>query len=894
MAGLRLEIRVDDKGTATIKKIEGAHGALERKVVAGSKRMSRAAAGVQKRWKAMATTLKRFSRIGVLAIAALGIAAVVTGAKFEQSMANVAAVSGATATELNKLAAAARGLGATTAFTASEAADAMMALAQAGQTVEQIMTSSSSVLLFAGAAQTGMADSAETLVQTLAQFNLAASQSDRVVNLFAASMSSSLLNAERLREGLSQVGATAAAVGLTLEGTVGVLGQLNNAGQLGGIAGTRLKNVLVRLAAPNAVLKRLLGENAAESVNFADKMEALGKSGATAGEIFKSFGRIAAPAVLTLMQQGRQAMDEMEESITGTRKAHEMFAIQMNTVGSKMKIFKSQMQENMIAVFTALRPTLFKAITGLTRGMAKMKPIVVGLVATFGEFIKANEAWLVPAAKVVGVLGVIALILAFKVPIAIGLAIAGILKLGDFIRTHVDEIKSELERIVTVARSVGTRVWDVISWPFRKLAELAQKAAGVFKRVFPDAAEAIEGMLGVLKEKGGEAVDFIVDKGKAAAGAVAGAGGAVVAGVRSNITKTKALMDGFLTDIKKKGEEIGGAVLVKGTAAAAEAELNDILNADVKPRKPDISAIINAGAEAEDARRAQLIDTIGIARAHEEDWLAARLELIRSNFDEEETAAGVSMEKHAEIRIERSAAIAEARMEHEQAVLENFLESNQVAMLALESLGAGYDALFAQIARGELKTKKIREAVINSVRATFVKGVGEMIKFWIKQTLFGLLVTDTAKKKSALAEKFDDAKSGARKAFSAFAGIPIIGPILGAAAAAAAFAFLMAFQRGGNVPGVGQGRDTVPAILEPQEFVIRRVSAQAVGAENLEFINRTGQLPPGGQGGGDVNLSLAIEGGGGTEEIEEYIEEEVVPTLRELNERRRGVSGRRR
>ncbi len=63
-------------------------------------------------------------------------------------------------------------------------------------------------------------------------------------------------------------------------------------------------------------------------------------------------------------------------------------------------------------------------------------------------------------------------------------------------------------------------------------------------------------------------------------------------------------------------------------------------------------------------------------------------------------------------------------------------------------------------------------------------------------------------------EQLSNAKTAASGAYKAMAGIPVIGPELGAVAAAAVFAGAMAFEKGGVVPGVGKG-DVVPAMLSP-------------------------------------------------------------------------------
>jgi hypothetical protein len=153
------------------------------------------------------------------------------------------------------------------------------------------------------------------------------------------------------------------------------------------------------------------------------------------------------------------------------------------------------------------------------------------------------------------------------------------------------------------------------------------------------------------------------------------------------------------------------------------------------------------------------------------------------------------------------------------------------------------------------------------------------------------MITSAASDAHHKKERVKDAKAGAVSAFKAFAAIPIIGPILGAAAAAAAFAFLMAFQKGGQVPGMSVGRDTIPAILEPREFVIRREAAERVGVSNLEHINQTGTLPGGSAGAGDIFINFDLGGGGARtdelDEITEFLEDVVVPALEDIKARRR-------
>jgi hypothetical protein len=69
------------------------------------------------------------------------------------------------------------------------------------------------------------------------------------------------------------------------------------------------------------------------------------------------------------------------------------------------------------------------------------------------------------------------------------------------------------------------------------------------------------------------------------------------------------------------------------------------------------------------------------------------------------------------------------------------------------------------------------------------------------------------------AEKLSNAETAASNTYAEVSGWPVVGPVLAPVAASAAFAAVMAFERGGVVPGVGRG-DVVPAMLTPGEGVV--------------------------------------------------------------------------
>ena len=126
--------------------------------------------------------------VGGAVVAGIG-ASVGTAAKFEQSMARVAAVSGATGDEFSALEDAARDLGATTTFSASQAAEGMGFLAMAGFDATEIIASMPGVLNLASAAQMDLATTADIASNILTGFGLEAGEMDRAVDVLVKTMS---------------------------------------------------------------------------------------------------------------------------------------------------------------------------------------------------------------------------------------------------------------------------------------------------------------------------------------------------------------------------------------------------------------------------------------------------------------------------------------------------------------------------------------------------------------------------------------------------------------------------------------------------------------------------------------------------------------------------------
>ena len=170
--------------------------------------------------------------------------AIETGMNFESSMSNVAALSGATGDELDSLEKTARQYGATTQFSASQAADALGYMALAGWDAEQSTDALGGVLDLAAASGMDLASASDMVTDYLSAFGLQASDSAKFADEMAYAQSNSNTTTEQLGEAVKNCAANMNASGQSVETTTSALAMLANQGLKGSEAGTALTAIM--------------------------------------------------------------------------------------------------------------------------------------------------------------------------------------------------------------------------------------------------------------------------------------------------------------------------------------------------------------------------------------------------------------------------------------------------------------------------------------------------------------------------------------------------------------------------------------------------------------------------------------------------------------------------
>ena len=134
------------------------------------------------------------------AVTGLGTAAVKTAADFDSSMSNVAAISGSSAEDMDKLRERAREMGAQTKFSAKEAGDAMGYMAMAGWKTEDMLSGIEGVMYLAVASGEDLATTSDIVTDALTAFGLTAADSGHFADVLAAVSSNANTNVSMMGE----------------------------------------------------------------------------------------------------------------------------------------------------------------------------------------------------------------------------------------------------------------------------------------------------------------------------------------------------------------------------------------------------------------------------------------------------------------------------------------------------------------------------------------------------------------------------------------------------------------------------------------------------------------------------------------------------------------------
>lgn len=406
MADITLVIKARNEAQAALAAVKGDLQSL-----------SQAAQGVGGQLKSAGKALTG-AGVGMSAgitapVAAIGTAALLSAADFEQAMNVMQQVSGATEGQMANLQAQALQLGAETSFSAGEAAQAMLELSKAGLSASEVSAAIGGTLDLAAAGGLGLAQAAEISANAVNVFGLGADQTTNIANMLAAAANASSVEVTDLAQGMQMAGSVFASSGQSVDSLTTALALMGNAGIAGSDAGTSLKTMLMRLAAPTDDAAAVLGDLGVAVYNTDGSMRSfegiLGDlTTATSGltdeqrnmALTTVFGADAIRAVNILTAAGVSGWDNMAGAVGTAGAASAVAEARMKGISGAIEYVKGSIDSfligtmlpfadsisgalravgDMVTAFGQLPEPVKNAALGFALAAAAIGPLLIGL-----------------------------------------------------------------------------------------------------------------------------------------------------------------------------------------------------------------------------------------------------------------------------------------------------------------------------------------------------------------------------------------------------------------------------------------------------------------------------------------------------------------------------------
>lgn len=340
------------------------------------------------------------------AIASFMAYAAKVGSDFEAAMSKVQAISMATAGDMFLLEEKAKQMGATTKFSATEAAEAMQYMAMAGWKAEDMLGGIEGIMNLAAASGEELALTSDIVTDALTAMGYQAKDAGQMADVLAAASSNSNTNVAMMGETFKYVGTMVGSMGYSMEDAALATGLMANAGIKGSMAGTALAGIISRLStdtngARSAIeglgiefyntdgsarpLKQVFDELRAATADMtvAQKAEL---ASTVAGEEAKK-------GLLSILNATTDDYNKLSEAINNSSgAAEEMAAIMQDNLQGQIVLFKSALEGVGIAIYDEIQAPLKNVVTYGSEAMAKLNDAVLnggmsGFVTTLGDII---------------------------------------------------------------------------------------------------------------------------------------------------------------------------------------------------------------------------------------------------------------------------------------------------------------------------------------------------------------------------------------------------------------------------------------------------------------------------------------------------------------------------
>lgn len=309
-------------------------------------------------------TSKITSTLGSLGLSfgafSFGREALEAGGKFEDAMARVRAVSNATKSEFKAMEDEAQRLGATTKYSATDAANALENLVRNGLKPLDAAKAVGKTLEFAQANTIELAEAADIATNVMNGFGKEVADLGNINDVLSSTAAHSATNVSDLAEALKIAAPIATTAKIGIEETNAALGTLANVGFKGSDAGTGVKQMLIAISSQSSeaakTLKRYgvtLNESTLKNDGLVKSLQKLKESGIgnSIGDLVAVFGKLAAPKAAALINN----VDKLSELSTTLKNSQgenaRMFEQSTGKYMNALHTLKSTWESVMISIF---------------------------------------------------------------------------------------------------------------------------------------------------------------------------------------------------------------------------------------------------------------------------------------------------------------------------------------------------------------------------------------------------------------------------------------------------------------------------------------------------------------------------------------------------------------
>lgn len=475
--------------------------------------------------KKMSDTGKTLTQKVTVPLAAIGGAALTVGSKFDTAMSQVAATMGKSVDEIKELRDFAQEMGSKTAFSATEAAEALNYMALAGYDADTSMKMLPTVLNLAAAGAMDLATASDMVTDAGSALGLSIEETETLIDQMAKTASTTNTSVSQLGSAILTVGGTAKVMKGGPAELAQVLGLLADNGIKGSEGGTALRNMILSLSSPTdkaATTLERLGINVFDAEgNMRSMKDIMGDLGTSLSKltdeertqaIASIFNKRDLKSVNALLGTSSERWDEVAKSISDAGgSAEQMANTQLDNMAGSLTLLKSALEGAGIAISDVLAPyvrQLADFITGLVTKFNELDPNVKKVIVMIGTAVAALGPLLVIIGTVVSTIGnaliwigkigpaikgVIAVVSGLNpMMLAIVAGIAAVIAIGIWLMKNWDKIKATAINVKNSVVKTFNSLKTAITNAFKAIGQFVAKTWNNIKTATSNAWNAIK------------------------------------------------------------------------------------------------------------------------------------------------------------------------------------------------------------------------------------------------------------------------------------------------------------------------------------------------------------------------------------------------------------------